>query len=476
MKYSKPTYLKISQDINFFELFKLIEKESEICYFIESLGRESQERFSVIGFNPEKIFISRSVTELEIKTRKNNQCISFNSEYTSEILSTKNAYFSLRNYIDSKTISRNYSGGLFGYITYEGYNFFQSKIQLKIHPDFGLFNFGLYSDGMVYDKITGEVFYFFYKESRLELLTELIDALVGSSKNFNRKKESTVQVKFLGHSLDKKSHANIIKKTIKEIKEGNSFQVEVGMRSNYEIAGNKLEIYEKLRQVNPSPFLYYKKFFDQIILGSSPELILRLNNGELQTSPLAGTTARGADEFQDLTLARSLLNNPKEIAEHNMLVDMHRNDLGKISKFSTVKVRTLMEVKKFSHVQHISSDIVGIIKDEYDQFDALASLFPVGVVSGAPRLETVKIINKNEKQPRGVYGGAVGYFGLNGNCTFTLPIRSLFCKGNFAYTQTSSGVVFDSRAKDEFLELQRKLQAMDQVLRSFEDKKIKISK
>jgi anthranilate synthase component 1 len=455
MPLQKPNYTQIAEDLDFFELFKIIEKNFKNCYLIESLGQESNERYSVIGFDPQKIFRSNAIDTLEVLSNNSTQQIE-----------TKNAYYKLRDEVPQNVISRNYSGGLFGFMSYEGYNFFQNKINLKPHPDFELFKFGLYQDGLVYDKTTGQVFYFCYESDRSQIIKSFIDELKNNSGL--TKKKLSLKVKFLGHTLTQKEHQKKVIDTIEEIKAGNSFQAEVGFKSEYEIEGDKILIYEKLRQVNPSPFMYYCKFGEQIIIGASPELLIRLNQGELQTSPLAGTTKRGKTIEEDLILARKLLNDTKEKAEHNMLVDMHRNDVGTIARFGTVKVRNLMEIKRFSHVQHISSDVVGIINPQKDMFDALAALMPGGVVSGAPKIETAKIISRNEPQPRGVYGGAIGHFGLNGNCTFAIPIRTVFIKGKKAFAQTSSGIVYDSNPEYEYQEILNKLEAMKKVLAEFE--------
>ncbi|MDB9916050.1 anthranilate synthase component I family protein, partial [Alphaproteobacteria bacterium] len=236
------------------------------------------------------------------------------------------------------------------------------------------------------------------------------------------------------------------------------------------IKGNTSEIYSKLRELNPSPHMYYMKFNDQKIIGASPELLFRLRNGEMETFPLAGTNKRGSNKVEDLKLARELLNDPKEIAEHNMLVDLHRNDIGRVAKFGTVKVRSLMDIKKYSHVQHISSEIVGIIKEDEDMFSALSANFPAGTLSGAPKIEAMKIINRIEPEGRGPYGGAIGQFGFNGDCTFAIPIRSLFIKGEKAYAQTCGGNVYDSDPEKEYIEIERKLEAMKIVLKQFEKK------
>ena len=262
-------------------------------------------------------------------------------------------------------------------------------------------------------------------------------------------------------------HKQHVKQVKEKIIDGYIFQCEVGFKSFYEVNGDTTKIYEKLRIVNPSPHMYYLKFKDQKIIGASPELLFRLKNGEMETYPLAGTTKRGKNSREDTQLARELLNDPKEIAEHNMLVDLHRNDIGKVAKFGTVKVRNLMDIKRYSHVQHISSEIVGIIDDKNDMFSALASNFPAGTLTGAPKIEAMKIINEIETSGRGPYGGAIGQFGFNGDCTFAIPIRSIFIKGKNGFIQTCGGIVHDSIPENELLEIERKLAAMKSVLESF---------
>jgi anthranilate synthase component 1 len=219
--------------------------------------------------------------------------------------------------------------------------------------------------------------------------------------------------------------------------------------------------------------MYFLKFAEQKVIGASPELLFRLRQGEMETFPLAGTAKRGATEAEDRELARVLLNDPKEIAEHNMIVDLHRNDIGRVAQFGTVKVRSLMDIKRFSHVQHISSEIVGIMAETEDMFSGLASNFPAGTLTGAPKIEAMKIIDELEGEGRGPYGGAVGHFSFNGDCTFAIPIRTVFANGEKAYVQTCGGNVFDSNAEDEYEEIQRKFAGTKRVLDQFAPAKTK---
>ena len=289
--------------------------------------------------------------------------------------------------------------------------------------------------------MTGEIFYFYYEQNRIDEIKALLDLPPPC--------HTPPKVLFLGDGMTKDEHAKTVLKVKEDIKAGLIFQCEVGFKSHYTIDGNTLPIYEKLREINPSPHMYFVKFGEQKIIGASPELLFRLRNGEMETFPLAGTTKRGKDTTEDRQLARKLLNDPKEIAEHNMLVDLHRNDIGRVAQFGTVKVRNLMDIKRFSHVQHISSEIVGIIHPSEDMFSALASNFPAGTLSGAPKIEAIKIINELEPDGRGAYGGALGQFSFNGDCIFCIPIRSLFVNGEKAYAQTCGGNVYDSNPEDE---------------------------
>lgn len=439
----KPEYVKCAQDIDVFELFQKIETRFENCFLLESLGEYSNtSRYSVIGFDPQNIIRA-----------KQNKLIIDDKQYQAQ-----NPYYALREVIPQNHIARQYAGGLVGYISYEAVNYFEPVLNVKAHPDFDQFMFGVYADGLVLDKMTGEIFYFFYERNRLDLVKQII---------CSGYKRPDLKVKSLGYSLTKEEHKKGVEKIKEEIKSGNTFQCQLGFKANYLVEGDALQIYEKLRQVNPSPHMFYIKFGDVKLIGASPELLFRLQEGEMETFPLAGTTNRGKTLIEDMRLARKLLNDPKERAEHNMLVDLHRNDIGRVAEFGSVRVKRLMEIKKFSHVQHISSEITGKLKRGEDMFSALASNFPAGTLSGAPKIESIKIIDQVESEPRGPYGGAVGQFGFNGDCTFAIPIRSLFIRGGKGYTQASGGIVYDSKADKEYEEIQKKLAAMSRVLEDF---------
>ena len=426
---AKPTYIPFATGLDFYGVFQALEPQFDNCFILESLGEEGKfSRYSIMGFDPQLIVSSQNLS-----------------------------YIDLRQLMPQKTLSKNYAGGLVGYLSYETVNYFEPTLSLPIHPLFDQFKFGVYTDGLILDKLTGELIYFYFDHDKSQQLRHALKKSPSPGKT---------HIRFIKDSLTKAQHQSIVATVKQEILAGNTFQCEVGFKSVYAGKGDTLPIYTRLRQINPSPFMYYLKFGSQKIIGASPELLFSLRGKEMTTRPLAGTTTRGQTVEEDQRLARILLNNPKEIAEHSMLVDLHRNDLGRVAQFGTVSIRDLMTIKKYSHVQHISSEITGLIHHQYDAFDGIASNFPMGTVTGTPKIETIKIIAKNEPQPRGPYGGGVGQFGFNGDCTFALALRSLFINNSYAFTQTSSGIVADSDANQEYLEITRKLAAMKTTLES----------
>ncbi len=445
----KPHYVTITADCDFFQLFKKIEQEYNNCFYFESLGEDSHiSRYSIIGFDPEKLIYANDNT-LSIEEKDGHV-----ENYPSD-----NPYELLRSIVPQDIVSRKYAGGLSGYLAYDSMNYFEPSLHLQDSDMFDTFRFGLYKDGLILDKMTGEIIYFYYENSRLSLVEKFIEA--------DNVVSGKLVVTPIKETMNREQHRDAVLKVKQDIIDGKIFQTEVGFKKHYSLDGDAINIYEQLREVNPSPQMYYVKFGEQRLIGASPELLFRLRQGEMETFPLAGTTKRGATPEEDTALARTLLNDPKEIAEHNMIVDLHRNDIGRVAQFGTVKVRSLMDIKRFSHVQHIASEIVGIISEKDDMFSALASNFPAGTLTGAPKIEAMKIIDDLEVDGRGPYGGAVGHFSFNGDCAFAIPIRTVFANGNNAYVQTCGGNVYDSNPDDEYEEIQRKFAGTKKVLDKF---------
>ena len=273
-----------------------------------------------------------------------------------------------------------------------------------------------------------------------------------------------MEYKVIDEDLTQEEYEKSVNQTKELITEGEIFQAVISNAENLVIKGSKLPLYEHLRKINPSPYMYHIKLGEREIIGSSPEMLMRLEEGKVESYPIAGTRPRGKDEKEDKELEKSLLNDEKELAEHLMLVDLARNDIGKISKQNSVKVEEFYDIKKFSHVQHLVSHVTGKLRKELDAIDAFTSLFPAGTLSGAPKIRAMEIINQKEKNARGPYGGSVGYFSLNGNADFAITIRTLTTYGQRAEIQAGAGIVYDSVATSEYDECKRKRQALIQAL------------
>lgn len=260
--------------------------------------------------------------------------------------------------------------------------------------------------------------------------------------------------------MDKSKFIKIVDQAKKYIHDGDIFQVVLSRRFNFEANGDYLKVYKILRSMNPSPYLYHMKMNDRTIIGASPEMLLRVTGDVVETFPIAGTRKITDDETQNEQLKHEMLNDEKELAEHTMLVDLGRNDIGRVCKYGSVHVEELMEVKRFSHVQHMVTHVVGNLDKKYDMFDAFKAVFPAGTVSGAPKVRAMEIIDEQEPNSRGAYAGAVGYFSFNGCCDFAIAIRSIFFDGSKGFVQAGAGIVSDSIPENELKETEHKANAM----------------
>lgn len=445
---AQPTSIVIGHGIDYFNLYKIIRLKYKTSYLLESLALhdvKKQERYLTIGFDPLYKF----------KAQK-NQFIIFGTEKLIK-KNNCNPYHELQSLMPKLKKTKTHQGGLIGYLNYEAINYFEPSLNLEEHEDFSNFELGLYYDGLIYDVKTKQLSYYTHYKDRSAEIKKL-------TKNLNQQIVPLPKSTNEGYDQTKEQYMKAVGTTINEIKKGNTFQAEVGIGAKYNIKGDKFAIYESLRNLNPSPYMYYLKFDHRELFGASPELVVSMDSGKVLSTPAAGTIRRGKTNDQDEELGKQLLNDPKEIAEHNMLVDLHRNDISKVCKPGSVKVENLKHIMKFNYVQHIVSDIVGDIDEDKDSFDLLASIMPCGVLTGAPKIETIKIIDRNEQTPRGPYGGAVGRFSFNGDCAFTMPIRSLFCSGEKCYTKACAGIVFDSIAEKEYDEVMAKLKAVEMAI------------
>ena len=263
---------------------------------------------------------------------------------------------------------------------------------------------------------------------------------------------------------DRNSYEQAVQQALEHIRAGDIFQVVLSRRFSLPYSADPYRIYQVLRTINPSPYLYYFNYGDEAIIGSSPEMLVKTEGKTVMTVPIAGTRPRGKTDTEDAQLAEELLADPKERAEHLMLVDLARNDIGRVSEFGTVKVPDFMSIDKFSHVQHITSVVTGELQEQKGAVDALEACFPAGTVSGAPKIRAMQIIQDLEPIPRGIYSGAVGYLGFDGLMEFAIAIRTVIVKNNIATCQAGAGIVADSVPSKEFDETQAKAGAMAQAV------------
>jgi anthranilate synthase component 1 len=268
--------------------------------------------------------------------------------------------------------------------------------------------------------------------------------------------------------FDKESYCAMVEKAKHYIREGDIFQVVLSNRLEAEFEGSLLDVYRVLRTTNPSPYLFYFSSNDVEIAGASPETLVKLENGTLHTFPLAGTRPRGKTPEEDQELEKGLLEDPKELAEHNMLVDLGRNDLGKISRFGTVEVERYHEVLKYSHVMHIGSTVAGQIRPDKDSVDAVDAVLPAGTLSGAPKFRACQIIHELENNKRGIYGGAIGYLDFTGNLDTCIAIRLAFKKNGKVFVRSGAGIVADSVPETEYQECINKAMAVVRALEQAE--------
>ena len=438
---------KIRTNLSLLEIFARLRQKFDTAFLLESLGEDADfSRKSFVGFDPHAVI--RAEPGKLIVDKK--------------VFATPNPYSALKNFLPKLPRGRGFRGGLFGYLTYEATRYFEPSVEFKKHPDFPDFEFGLYFDGLIFDKKTSELKYFYLSEDRSELLEKILATKLRPEKKFRAKSR--------GVNISQKDFEKKVVLGQREIFAGNSFQFQFGRKSFFELSGDRMEFFAKLREVNPSPHMFFLKFGTRELIGSSPELIVRVENRVVENYPLAGTRKITGDKKVDDALGRELLSDEKERAEHMMLVDLGRNDVGRVSEFGSVRVPKLMELKKFSHVQHIGSEVVGKLRKNLTAFDALATNTPVGTVSGAPKIETMKIIERLEKDARGPYAGAVGFFSLTGDCVFAANLRSLFAAGNRATVQASAGIVADSVPRNEFKEVEKKVRGVIAALEKASDR------
>jgi len=427
---------------NQFQIYNKISRNYSHSFLFESLtGPEVLAETSVMGFDP-KIILKGYSDKVEI----------IENEKTTTIQTT-NPFEELKKLLGkSDDQSYRYLGGAVGVVNYDAIRLVENIKDSHNSPQ-PLIEFGIYDDGILYDKIHEKLFYFYHDENRF-------DKFVMGDDTFGEFHASEVTP-----NMDESTYSEIVNKAKKYIHDGDVFQVVLSRKFAFDTNGDNLTLYKTLRKLNPSPYMYHLKQGNKTIIGASPEMLVRITDDKVETFPIAGTRKITDDEEKNKALSEELIHDEKELAEHTMLVDLGRNDIGRVCKYGTVHPESLMEIKRFSHVQHIVSHVVGNLAPENDMFDAFQAVFPAGTVSGAPKVRAMEIIDELETESRGPYAGAVGYFSYNGCCDFAIAIRSIFIENNKGFVQSGAGIVSDSIAANEFKETEHKAGAMLQALK-----------
>ena len=439
---TQPKVIPLDLTENQFQIYNKISRNYSHSFLFESLtGPEVLAETSVMGFDP-KIVLKGYSDRVEI-IRKDKV----------ETIQTTDPFKELKKLLGkSEDQSYRYLGGAVGVVNYDAISLVED-IPNSINSAEPLMEFGIYDDGILYDNLHKKLFYFYHDENRFDKLQ------IGEGK-FDDFHSSEIIA-----NMNEGQFSKIVDKAKKYIHDGDIFQVVLSRKFAFKTHGDNLTLYKTLRKLNPSPYMYHLKQDSKTIIGASPEMLVRITNDKVETFPIAGTRKITNDEEKNKQLAGELLHDKKELAEHTMLVDLGRNDIGRVCKFGTVHPESLMQIKRFSHVQHIVSHIVGNLASKNDMFDAYKAVFPAGTVSGAPKVRAMEIIAELEDETRGPYAGAVGYFSYNGCCDFAIAIRSIFIEGEKGFVQSGAGIVSDSVAENEFKETEHKAGAMLQALK-----------
>lgn len=432
------------------ETMKILKNVSAHCYMLESAqANETWGRYTFLGFDP-KLEITCQNGEMRIenlRVRTDNP-----SDYIRQILAD---YKSPRfDYLPS------FTGGLVGYFSYDylGYSEPSVKCDVEDTEDFKDLDLMLFDKVIAFDHLRQKIILIVnmtlddvevsYNKAVMEL-KQLVELL----KNGEKKNEPGG--KLLGEVtplFDKEQFCGMVEKAKHHIREGDIFQIVLSNRLSAPFEGSLFNTYRVLRTINPSPYMFYFSGMDVEVAGASPETLVKLENGVLHTFPLAGTRTRGKTDEADKALEAELLADEKELAEHNMLVDLGRNDLGKISKFGTVQIEKLHSIERFSHVMHIGSTVRGEIDEKRDALDAIEAVLPAGTLSGAPKIRACQLIGELENNKRGIYGGAIGYIDFAGNMDTCIAIRIAYKKNGKVFVRSGAGIVADSVPEKEFEE------------------------
>lgn len=463
-----PVSIEIFSDIRTpIEVLKILKNVSKHCYLLESVSdHENWGRYTFLGYEP----------SLEITCQDGQMKVGALSFETND----PGKY--LRQIIEEHKSPRfpylpPFTGGLVGYFSYDYLKYAEPSLNLNAVDTEGFKDVDL----MLFDKVIAfdnykqkiilivnislENLETEYNRAALQL-KQMSDLIKNGTPILEPSGKCTSEFKPL---FQKEEYCAMVEKAKHHIKEGDIFQIVLSNRLEAAFEGSLLNTYRILRTLNPSPYMFYFSSSDMEVAGASPETLVKLEDGILHTFPLAGTRPRGKTLKEDQALEKDLLSDPKELSEHNMLVDLGRNDIGKISKFGTVEVEKYLSIERYSHVMHIGSTVRGEIRDDKDSLSAIDAVLPAGTLSGAPKIKACQLINDLENNKRGIYGGAIGYLDFTGNLDTCIAIRIAYKKNGRVFVRSGAGIVADSIPEKEYQECLNKAAALVKALKSAQE-------
>lgn len=449
------------------EAMMTLKNVSTHCYMLESVAeKEKWGRYTFLGFDPKM-----QITAVGNKLTMGG--ITIETEDPSiQIRQLLSGYKSPKfDYLPS------FTGGLVGYFSYDFLSYSEKTLRLDTEDteNFKDVDLMLFDKVIAFDNFRQKIILIVnmsledpesgYNKAKMEL-----KQLAGLLRHGERRREPAGKLTTEATPLfSKEQFCNMVNTAKKHIFEGDIFQIVLSNRLSAGFEGSLFNTYRVLRTINPSPYMFYFSGTDVEIAGASPETLVKLENGVLHTFPLAGTRPRGKTEAEDKALEEGLLKDEKELSEHNMLVDLGRNDLGKISKFGSVQVEKLHSIERYSHVMHIGSTVRGEIREEFDGLDAVSAVLPAGTLSGAPKIRACQIIAELENNKRGIYGGAIGYIDFTGNLDTCIAIRIAYKKNGKVFVRSGAGIVADSVPENEYQECINKAAAVVNALKLAEE-------
>ncbi|SFJ58420.1 anthranilate synthase component I [Thermoflavimicrobium dichotomicum] len=490
-----PTYeevIRLKQDFSMIPICKTIVDDTETpislfhrfpqapySFLFESVeGEQKFARYSFMGTDPFRILIGKDgrYTVMDGKTR-----LSLQAKDPLDALQWCLSSVRTPRYADYPP----FLGGAVGYISYEAIRYFEPVLATSPLKGEGTGAYDIhlmfYDRLLIYDHLKRHIILVknisIHDQSEQALKAQYQQTIHELESWYQELKKATYQLSILQPSVNpdlkangtrsnvtKERYIEMVKQAQNHIACGDIFQVVLSQRWTWEQAPSPMTVYRILRQLNPSPYMYYLKLQDETIVGTSPELLVQVNDRMVHTRPIAGSRPRGKNPQEDEALIKDLLQDEKEIAEHVMLVDLGRNDVGRVARYGTVRVTEQMIIEKYSHIMHLVSHVIGELKPECSPLDAVRACFPAGTVSGAPKIRAMEIIAELEPEPRGVYAGAIGYFSFDGNVDTCIAIRTIYFRNGRAYVQAGGGIVADSLPENEYMESVNKAKAMMKAL------------